>query len=283
MIGGFVLIIGAIALKGDLFVFISLSSAVIVFGGVFCSTIITYNFKEVENAVSLLRDTLKQNRADLRTDIEIINMFTRKARRDGMLSLEDDIENIDEPFLNTGMQFLLDGLKKENLLEILKDQLISAEREFDKSVNIIAKMGEYAPAYGMIGTVIGLVLMLQNINDPQSLGMGLSVALLTTLYGTVLANLVFLPLSGKLNDMSQQQMIRKQMFKDAIISIMDDENPRIIESRMLNFVPPAERSEYRAYYEDNSFNTEREEKIYANWKQFQFESWPNLNLAIKAG
>jgi chemotaxis protein MotA len=283
MITGFVLIIGAILMQGDLFVFVSVSSAVIVVGGIFASSIITFSFAEVQNTISLLLDTLRQTKTDLRTDIEIMNMFARKVRREGLLSMESDIAKIDEPYLNAGLQFLLDGIEKETMLKILADQLKSAERRLDKSVNILAKMGDYAPAYGMIGTIIGLILMLQNINDPESLGMGLSVALLTTFYGTILANLVFLPLSGKLNNLGEQQLIRKQMFESAIISLIDEENPRIMENKMLNFVSPAERSEYRAYYENNTFNTNREEKIYANWQNLQFESWQNLNLTLKAG
>jgi chemotaxis protein MotA len=240
---GFALIIWAILIQGDLFVFISISSAIIVVGGIFASTIISFSFKEVRDTASLLLDTLKQTQSDLRTDIEIINMFARKVRRDGLLSMESDIQNIDEPFLKTGFQYLIDGIKDDAILKILSDQLISAERQLDKSVNVLAKMGDYAPAFGMIGTIIGLVLMLQNIDNPHQLGAGLSVALLTTFYGTIFANLVFLPLSEKLNNLGEKQLIRKQMFKSAIIAIMDEENPRIMVNKMLNFIPPSERAE----------------------------------------
>jgi len=256
---------------------------IIVVGGVFSSSVVTYSFSDVQYTISLLFDTLKQTQTDLRTDIEIMNMFARKARRDGLLSLEEDIEKIEEPFLRAGLQFVVDGIEKETMLKILDDQLKTAERRLDKSVNILAKMGEYAPAFGMIGTVIGLILMLQNIQNPDALGAGLSVALLTTLYGTILANMVFLPLSGKLNHLGEQQLVRKQMFQSAIISLIDEENPRIMENKMLNFVSPAKRTEYMAYYESNSFNKEREEKIYNHWKELQYESWQNLNLALETG
>jgi chemotaxis protein MotA len=283
LVGGFVLIVAAILMEGNLFIFISISSAIIVFGGILSSTVINFSLEEVQNTLSLLLNTLKQTKNDLRTDIEIMNMFARRARRDGMLALESDIDNIDEPFLSSGLQYLMDGMEKETMLKILADQLKSAERRLEKSVNVLAKMGEYAPAYGMIGTIIGLIFMLQNIDDPKSLGLGLSVALLTTFYGTILANLVFLPLSGKLNNLGEQQMIRKQMFEAAIISIIDKENPRIMENKMLNFVSPAERAEYRAYYQKKTFNTEREKKLYANWNEFQFESWQNLKMALESG
>lgn len=283
LFGGFLLIIGAIVLQGNIDAFISISSAVIVFGGIFCSSIITFSFKEVRDSVSLLRNTLRQQRADLRTDIEIMNMFARKARRNGLLAMESDIVNINEPFLNSGLRHLLDGIEKETLREILADQIKSAERRLDKSVNILATMGKYAPAFGMIGTVIGLIFMLHNIDDPKALGLGLSVALITTFYGTILANMVFMPLSGKLKNLGEEQLFRKQMFESAIMSLKDEENPRIMVSKMLNFVPPEERSEYRAYYEKNTFNTEREDRIYENWKKFQFKSWQNLNMALETG
>ncbi len=270
-------------MQGSLFIFISISSAIIVFGGILSSTVINFSVKEVQNTISLLLDTLSQTKTDLRTDIEIMNMFARRARRDGMLALESDIDNIDEPFLSSGLQYLMDGMEKETMVKILADQLKSAERQLEKSVNVLAKMGEYAPAYGMIGTVIGLIFMLQNIDDPKSLGIGLSVALLTTFYGTILSNLVFNPISGKLNNLGKQQMIRKQMFEAAILSIMDSENPRIMENKMLNFVSPADRAEYRAYYQKQTFNTEREKKLYANWNEFQFESWQNLKMALESG
>lgn len=283
MTGGFALVIGAIVSQGDFMLFLSLSATVIVLGGVVSSSVVTYSLKDVQNTLSLLFETLKQTNADLRTDIELMNMFARKARREGLLSLEQDIQDIDEPFLRSGLQFVLDGVEKETMIKILNDQLTSAERRLDKSVKILGSMAEYSPAFGMIGTVIGLILMLQNIQDPESLGAGLAVALLTTLYGTIFANMVFMPLAGKLEHLGDQQLIRKEMFQSAVISIIDEENPRIMENKMLNFVSPSERAEYLAYYDHETFNTDREEKLYANWQEFQFKSWQNLTMALEAG
>lgn len=283
LIGGFALVIGAIVSQGDFLLFLSLSSLVIVLGGAMSSTIVTYSFRAVQTTFTQLMEALKQKDADLRTDIELMNMFARKARREGLLALERDIANIDEPFLRTGLQYILDGVEKKPLLNILSDQLKSTERQLDESVKILASMGEYSPAFGMIGTVIGLILMLQNIQDPESLGAGLAVALLTTLYGTIFANMIFLPLSGKLNHLGEQSIIRKEMFNSAIISLIDEENPRIMENKMLNFVSPGKRAEYLAYYENETFNTQREEQLYANWEEFQFKSWQNLTIHLGTG
>lgn len=283
MLGGFTLVILAILTQGNLMLFMSFSSILIVGGGVFCSAIIHFSISEVRDSFSILMSTLTQSKTDLRTDIELMNMFVRKVRRDGILSLEEDIRNIDEPFLRTGMQYVLDGVNKETMLKILDDQLKSAERMLNKSVNVLSAMAEYSPAFGMIGTVIGLILMLQNIDDPESLGQGLAVALLTTLYGTMSANMIFTPIAGKLDHLGEKQLIRKEMFRSAIISLLDEENPRFMENKMLNFVTPLERAEYLAYYENQSFNKQREEKLYANWKEYQFISWQDLTGTLEAG
>lgn len=283
MLGGFALVIGAVLTQGDILIFLSLSSLIIVLGGVVSTSVVNYSMQDVKRTLSLLMETLKQNNADLRTDIELMNMFARKARRDGLLALEEDINNMNEPFLRNGLQYALDGIEKNTLLQILGDQLESADRQLDKSVKILSSMAEYSPAFGMIGTVIGLVLMLQNISDPESLGAGLAVALLTTLYGTIFANMIFTPLSGKLNHLGEQQLIRKQMFQSAIISIVDEENPRIMENKMLNYVSPSERAEYMAYYEQETFDSKREEKLYENWKELQHKTWQNLTVTLEAG
>lgn len=283
MVGGFALVIGAIVTQGDFFIFLSLSSLVIVLGGAISSSIVNYSLEAVKNTFTHLLNALNQEEADLRTDIELMNMFARKARREGLLTLERDIAEIEEPFLRTGLQYILDGVEKEPLLNILSDQLKSTERKLDQSAKILASMGEYSPAFGMIGTVIGLILMLQNIQNPEALGAGLAVALLTTLYGTIFANMIFLPLSGKIKHVGKKSIIRKEMFHSAIISLIDEENPRIMENKMLNFVEPGKRAEYLAYFQNETFNTKREEQLYANWQEFQFKPWQNLKMHLGTG
>ena len=152
-----------------------------------------------------------------------------------------------------------------------------------KSVKIMLSMAEYSPAFGMIGTVIGLVLMLQNIADPESLGAGLAVALLTTLYGTISANMIFTPLGGKLAHLGERQIVRDEMFMSAILSIVDEENPRLMESKMLNYLLPNERAEYLAYFDTRSFDKKREDKLYENWKTSQQMPWTNLKVVLEAG
>lgn len=283
LVGGFTLVIGAILFQGELGLFLSLSSFIIVGGGVISSSFINYSIEDVKDTFSLLFETLSARRNDLRTDIELMNMFARKARREGLLRLEDDIRQVDNDFLRNGLQLAVDGTEKDTLITIMRDQLESSRRNLNKSVNVLASMAEYSPAFGMIGTVIGLILMLQNIQDPESLGVGLAVALLTTLYGTIFANMIFNPLSGKLDHLGDKKIIRNRMFMSALISIVDEENPRLMENKMLNYVSPDERAEYREYYQEQSFNKAREEKLYKNWTQYQHNSWQDLLTALETG
>lgn len=283
MISAFILVLSAIVFQGDISLFISVSSFLIVAGGVISVTIVNYSIVDLKVAFENLLHNLKNSEIDLRIDIEMMNLFARKARREGMLALEDDIQHIQDPFLKNNMMYMLDGINKETLESIMTDQLASAERSLDKSVNILAAMAEYSPAFGMIGTVIGLVLMLQNIQDPESLGMGLAIALITTLYGTIFANMIFLPLSGKLDHLSERQLTRKKMQLVAILSLVGEDSPRIIESKMLNFLTPSERAAYTAYYARHSFDKKHEEQLQNKWQQFQNRSWENLVAALATG
>lgn len=275
--------IGAIVTQGDFSIFISFSALLIVGGGVVSSSFVNYSIDEVKNTVSLTMEYLKSRQSDLRTDIELMNMFARKARRDGLLRLEEDVMHVNNNFLKNGLQLAIDGTEKNTLITILDDQLESARRNLSKSVSILISMANYSPAFGMIGTVIGLILMLQNIQDPEALGAGLAVALLTTLYGTVFANMIFTPLAGKVEYLGEKQLIRNEMFKSAIISIVDEENPRLMENKMLNYVSPSQRAEYRAYFDEHSFNKKREEKLYEHWINVQDNSWQDLQTVLETG
>jgi len=261
----------------------SLSSIFIVGGGVIASTMVNYSFTDIKESFPTIVSMIKAKDIDLRTDIELMNLFAKRSRRDGLLQLENDISEIDDGFLRGGLQLAVDGVKKENLEEILSDQIQAAKGRIEMTVNLLYSMAGYAPAFGMVGTVIGMVLMLQNISDAESLGKGLSVALLTTLYGAVLANLVFTPLAGKLDYLSELDINRKLMFRSAILSMVEQENPRIMEKKMLNYVDPRSRAEYLKYYDTVRSTKEREEKLYRLWKNQQNSTWDDLRKILEVG
>jgi chemotaxis protein MotA len=165
----------------------------------------------------------------------------------------------------------------------MRDEIKSRERQVETSINVMYSMAESAPAFGMIGTVIGMILMLQNISDPEALGSGLSVALLTTLYGAIVANMVMGPLAGKLDYLSELDINRKQMFRTGILSIVEGENPRIMEKKMMIHIDPKSRAEYMKYHEGMRISKERDEKFYKLWKEQQSKEWDDLKAILEAG
>lgn len=280
---GFSLIFGAIYLQGEVIVFFSLSSILIVCGGIVAATMVNFSFEDIKESFKTIIGMVRTKGVDLRTDMELMGMFSRRVRSDGLLVLDRDIPYIESPFLRNGLQLAVDGFSKESLEQILSDEIRSQERQVDISVRVLESMSEYAPAFGMIGTVIGLVLMLQNIDDPGRLAGGIGVALLTTLYGTIFANMFFGPLAGKLEYLSKLEINRKEMFKTAIISMVEGENPRIMEKKMLIYVEPKLRSEYIHYHEGIRINRQRDDKFYEFWIEQQNKEWGDLIEKLEAG
>lgn len=280
---GFVLIVLAIVTQGSLLVFASLSSLLIVGGGIISATMVNYSFENIKDSFSAITSMMGAKAVDLRTDMELLSMFARRVRVEGILVLDSDIQHIEDSYLKNGLQLAVDGFKKESLDSILRDEIKSRERQVEISINVMYSMAEYAPAFGMIGTVIGMVLMLQNISDPQSLGAGLSVALLTTLYGTIIANMLLGPLAGKLDYLSELDINRKQMFRTGILSLVEGENPRIMEKKMLIHVDPQSRAEYLKYHEGIRISKERDEKFYKHWVEQQNKEWDDLKEILETG
>jgi len=280
---GVVLVVLAIVTQGSLLIFISFSSALIIGGGIVSATMVNYSFENIKTSFTAILGMMGAKEVDLRTDMELLSMFARRVRTEGILVLDSDIQHIEDQYLRAGLQLAVDGFNKESLDSILRDEIKSREREVETSINVMYSMAEYAPAFGMIGTVIGMILMLQNISDPESLGAGLSVALLTTLYGTIVANMVMGPLAGKLGYLSELDINRKQMFRTGILSIVDGENPRIMEKKMMIHIDPKSRAEYIKYHEGMRISKERDEKFYKLWIEQQNKEWDDLKAILEAG
>lgn len=280
---GFALIVIAIVMQGDLIFFASLTSLFIVVGGIIAATMVNFSFENIKDSFAAIQSMMSAKAVDLRTDMELLGMFARRIRSEGLLILDEDIKHINDTYLKNGLQLAVDGFKKESLDEILKDEIRSRERQVEISINVMQAMSTYAPAFGMIGTVIGMVLMLQNVSDPETLGTGLSVALLTTLYGTILSNMLLGPLAGKLEYLSELDINRKQMFRAGINSMVEGENPRIMEKKMLIYVEPQDRAEYIKYYENVRINKQRDEKFHKLWIEQQDKEWDDLRKILETG
>ncbi len=270
-------------MQGELGLFISVASFMIVGGGVIAATMVNYSFDNIKDSFKAISSMMGAKSVDLRTDMELLSMFARRVRSDGLLVLDDDIKHIKNSYLENGLRLAVDGFKRESLNSILKDEIKSAERQGEISINVMYSMSSYAPAFGMIGTVIGMILMLQNIEDPQSLGAGLSIALITTLYGTILANMFFGPLAGKLEYLNELDINRKEMIRVGILSMVDGENPRIMEKKMLIYLDPMSRVEYTRYHEGLRISKERDAKFYKLWVEQQNKEWQDLKRVLETG
>lgn len=280
---GFSLIIGAIVLQGDIGLFISLSSFVIVGGGIVAATMVSFSFENIKDSFAAISNLNDVQSVDLRTDMELLTMFARRVRNEGLLVLDSDIVHIKNAFIANALRLAVDGFKKDSLDSILRDEISGTERQSETSVNVMYAMASYAPAFGMIGTVIGMILMLQNIDNPASLGAGLSIALITTLYGTIFANMLLNPLAGKLEYLSEIDKNRKEMIRTGIISMVQGENPRIMEKKMLIYLEPSSRARYTKYHEDLRISKERDEKFYKLWIEQQNKEWEDLKRILETG
>ena len=230
---GIVLVLGAILPKANIMIFIDIPSFIIVAGGLFASTMVSFDFNKIKGAFALMMRLMRNSNIDLRTDMEVITLFARRVRTGGLLILDEDIKHLNDEYLKNGLQLAVDGFKTESLNSILSDEITSEEEISFTAINVLNAMSNFAPAFGMIGTVIGMVLMLQNLTNPEALGAGIAVALLTTLYGSMLSNMLFAPLAGKVTYLAEKDLNRKKMFRVAILSIVEGENPRIMEKRCL--------------------------------------------------
>src|SRR5690554_1356206 len=238
---GVVLLIGAIALEGDITMFWSFSSLMIVFGGTFASTMINFSMSQVLSVFPLLKVAFSKKFNDSVRIIDILVEFAETSRREGLLALEEKAQAVDEPFLEKGVQLVVDGTDAELVRNILEIELVFLEERHRLGQRIFEKMGAWSPAFGMIGTLIGLIAMLGDLNDPDQIGMGMAVALTTTLYGSVASNLIFLPIAGKLRIKSDEEIVMKQVMIEGILSIQAGENPRIVEEKLKSFLSPLQR------------------------------------------
>jgi len=250
IIAGIALIAGAILNQGSLLTFWDFSSLLIVVGGVLSATLIHYSLAQLCGVLKVLKKAFFQSDVEPYLVIaKIVNMAER-ARREGLLSLDQSIaedETID-PFLAQGMQLIVDGTDPDLVRDILGNELTMVEERHKAGAGIFTFMGAMAPAFGMLGTLIGLILMLKDINDPSKLGPGMALALITTFYGAIIANLVCLPIAGKLKARSKQELLLKQIMIEGVLSIQAGENPRIIKEKLKTFLYPKQKDileEYR--------------------------------------
>jgi len=243
IVAGFGLVIGAILIGEGVMFFVSIQSAMIVFGGTFGATLINFPLKDVLSVMKVLAKVFSHTEISYKGTIEKLVALAEKARREGILAIEMELESIDDDFLRSGIQYAVDGTEPEYIRAIMESELNSLDERHRLGQSIFLAMGTYAPALGMIGTLIGLIQMLSGLDDPTKIGSGMATALVTTLYGALMANLFFLPIAGKLANKSSEETLQKELVLEGILSIQSGDNPRFVREKLLTFLPPAARKE----------------------------------------
>jgi len=237
----FGLVIASLVMGGSPGVFINFPSALIVFGGTIGATLVNYPLKNVIGVIGIIKNTFLFKAESPSTMIERFLEYAQKARKEGILALEPILKEIDDDYMRKGLQLTVDGMEPDVIREVLETEIAYLDERHELGAEVVSTMGAFAPAMGMIGTVIGLIQMLQTMSDPSTIGPAMAVALITTFYGAVLANLVFNPMAGKLRARHKEEVLLRELILEGIISISKGENPRIIEEKLNSFIPPKER------------------------------------------
>jgi chemotaxis protein MotA len=246
IIGGLALVtIGILWGGGDMRAFVSAPSVMITLGGALASLFVGHPISRVLNLVTYLRLTLRPINFQEERLISQLVSFSEKARREGLLALEDDLEELEDDFLRKGIQLVVDGTDPEIIKNILYNELNQVQARHQSGILLIDDFAKQAPAFGMIGTILGLIIMLARIEDRSTIGSGMAVALLTTFYGAMLSYLVFGPLKKKLEDRDGAEVLVKEIMMEGILSIQGGDNPRILEEKLLCMLPPSRREAVR--------------------------------------
>lgn len=221
--------------------YLDFPSALITFGGAFFAVMTSKTLKGYANGLKSFGLIFKSPVNDVKGMIDKIIELANVARKEGLLSLEEAAGDLDDEFMKKGILLIVDGTDPDLVRAIMETELVSIEERHKSNIAFWDDLGAMGPAWGMIGTLIGLVNMLYEMDDPSSIGPSMAVALVTTLYGSMLANWICTPVSGKLKLNNANEITMKEIAIEGLLSIQAGENPRIIEEKLKSFLAPAER------------------------------------------
>lgn len=245
ILGGGV-ILAPIAMSGMLVAFIDVPSMIVVVAGMLCAVMIHFSLPQFLGMFSVIKKLFLVKVSSPQEIVQQMVNFAAVSRRDGALALEEQIRKVDNKFIVKGLQMLVDGQEEDSVRDMMSLEIQYIQERHIQGRKIMDFMGASAPAFGMIGTLIGLVQMLQNLSDPAGIGKGMAIALLTTFYGAVLANLVFIPFAGKLGIYSKAEVLAMEMTVEGICAISRGENPTVVREKMQSFMSPAKREDIKA-------------------------------------
>ncbi len=243
IIVGFSLVVGAILWGGALSIFINIPGVMIVFGGTFAAICVTFPLEEVLQAFWGSLHVFGTKRVKPQDVVNTMVRIAEISRREGLIALENiQTENA---ILKKACQLIADNADPMLIRDTVMIEIATMRRRHNISISVFKRLGGFAPAFGMIGTLIGLVQMLTRLDDPKAIGPSMAVAILTTFYGALLANLLFLPISGKLRARTLQEEVHLNIIFEGAKSILENNNPRLVYEKLSSFIPPKERKSAR--------------------------------------
>ena len=237
---------------GNLQFFVDFPALLIVMGGTFGAVLTSYPLAKVVRVGTVVASVFRQKHDEL---IEVLTLLidVAKIARKNILAIEDALPSIDNVFMRNGLRLVVDRVERELITDILYSEMKYLEKNRDEEIAILKTFSSLSPAFGMIGTLIGLILLLQNLSDPSAIGPAMSVAIITTLYGSLLANVMFTPWANKLTAQKTQDRVLQEMIRDGVLYIERGERPDFIEQDLVNYLPP----NLREVYEGMKFQSAR--------------------------
>lgn len=236
LVVGLGLIFASMAADGSILRYFDGPSLVITFVGSLSAIMISFPFSTLKKVPALLKMLMFAPDEDRWGLIETLTHLAKKSRSEGILALENEIKDLDNPVLVHGLEMVVDGTDIDTIEEILNVELEQTEERHSVGQQVFIKWGEYAPAFGMIGTLIGLIAMLGDLQDPALIGSGMATALLTTFYGSLLANIVFLPIAKNLEIQTANELKTNEMIIEGVLALQRGDNPRVIEQKLQSFL-----------------------------------------------
>jgi chemotaxis protein MotA len=243
---GFVLVFGTILMGDGWMTFLDPKSLLIVVGGTIAGIMVSFSFSEMAQMPGTLKKCMGFQDPDYAAVAAEVSDVARVVRREGVLALDQRIESIDEPILRSGLELIVDGIPRDEADVMLAAQVAEALRDRGLFANLLNKAGTYAPAFGMVGTLIGLIQMLQNLSDPTAIGPAMAVAMITTFYGALLANLVFLPLAAKVQGQAKSLQKQYHMVQSGVLDIIDGLAPSAVSHKLSLYVPASAKADLPA-------------------------------------
>jgi chemotaxis protein MotA len=238
----FVLILVAMAVgPGGVGIFVHIPSMAIVLGGTIAVTMMAFPISDLKPVVKVMMVTAMRKNSTPTEEIDRVVSYANLARKEGLLALEAKLHSVDDAFFAKGIQLVIDGFSADTVRDIMELEAEWERQRHETGKKILEQMGAFAPAFGMIGTLVGLVQMLQDLSDPSAIGVGMATALLTTLYGAMAANMVFLPLAGKLDQVSKQEVLLRSLMIEGTVAIQSGEKPQLIKEKLKGFLAPSSR------------------------------------------